>query len=102
MPAPDGAASSAPNGAHRGLNAGWPNLGTIMGEVVLNWRELAARLDQRRAAGERIVSTNGVFDVLHVGHIRSLQAARALGDLLVVGVNTDACTRRLKGRSRPI
>jgi rfaE bifunctional protein nucleotidyltransferase chain/domain len=73
-----------------------------MGQVVRDWAELAALLEARRARGERIVTTNGVFDVLHVGHTRYLQAARALGDLLVVGVNSDACTRRLKGLTRPI
>ncbi|HZP84526.1 MAG TPA: D-glycero-beta-D-manno-heptose 1-phosphate adenylyltransferase [Chthonomonadaceae bacterium] len=72
-----------------------------MGEVVRAWEELAAELEARRVRGERIVSTNGVFDVLHVGHVRYLQAARRLGDLLVVGVNTDAGTRRLKGPTRP-
>ena len=69
--------------------------------VILSWAELAARLDAHRARGERIVSTNGVFDVLHVGHARYLRQARELGDLLVVGVNSDACTRRLKGPTRP-
>jgi rfaE bifunctional protein nucleotidyltransferase chain/domain len=58
-------------------------------------------LEARRAEGARIVSTNGVFDLLHVGHLRYLRAARACGDLLVVGVNSDACTRLLKGPSRP-
>ncbi len=72
-----------------------------MGEVILAWPELQRTLAARRAAGQKIVSTNGVFDVLHVGHARYLQAARALGDLLVVGVNTDNCTRRLKGPTRP-
>src|SRR5690349_1922472 len=73
-----------------------------MGKVVPDWQELARLLEARRNVGERIVTTNGVFDVLHVGHTRYLQAARALGDLLVVGINSDACTRRLKGQSRPI
>src|SRR5579871_3746718 len=72
-----------------------------MGQVVRDWNELAGLLEARRAAGERIVTTNGVFDVLHVGHTRYLKAARALGDLLVVGVNSDSCTRRLKGSTRP-
>jgi len=72
-----------------------------MGEVVRDWKVLARTLEARREQGERIVSTNGVFDVLHVGHTRYLQAARALGDLLVVGINTDACTQRLKGTDRP-
>ena len=72
-----------------------------MGEVLRDWAVLAARLEARRTRGEHIVSTNGVFDILHVGHVRYLQAARALGDLLVVGVNSDACARRLKGPTRP-
>lgn len=55
-----------------------------------------------RASGKRIVFTNGVFDILHVGHVAFLRQARALGDLLIVGVNSDEGARRLKGRSRPI
>jgi D-beta-D-heptose 7-phosphate kinase/D-beta-D-heptose 1-phosphate adenosyltransferase len=72
-----------------------------MGVVITDWNRLAAMLDERRERGDNIVSTNGVFDVLHVGHVRYLQAARALGDLLVVGINTDAGTGRLKGPERP-
>ena len=55
-----------------------------------------------RSAGKRLVVTNGHFDLLHVGHVRYLQAARALGDALLVGVNSDASTRRLKGPPRPL
>lgn len=55
-----------------------------------------------RAAGRRIVFTNGVFDLLHIGHVRYLQAARAHGDLLIVGLNSDASVRRNKGPERPI
>lgn len=55
-----------------------------------------------RSAGERIVFTNGVFDLLHRGHIEYLEEARALGDRLVIGVNSDASVRRLKGPKRPI
>jgi rfaE bifunctional protein nucleotidyltransferase chain/domain len=55
-----------------------------------------------RAAGRRIVFTNGVFDLLHTGHVRYLQAARAHGDLLIVGLNSDASVRRNKGPERPI
>ena len=55
-----------------------------------------------RAAGRRIVFTNGVFDLLHPGHVRYLQAARAHGDLLIVGLNSDASVRRNKGPERPI
>lgn len=54
------------------------------------------------AAGERVVFTNGVFDLLHRGHVEYLEEARALGDRLVVGVNADASVRRLKGPERPI
>ncbi|HSM08129.1 MAG TPA: D-glycero-beta-D-manno-heptose 1-phosphate adenylyltransferase [Gemmatimonadota bacterium] len=54
-----------------------------------------------RPRDERLVFTNGVFDLLHVGHVASLEAARALGDRLVVGINSDASTRRLKGPERP-
>ena len=64
--------------------------------------EAAATLARWRAAGERIVFTNGVFDLLHRGHVEYLEEARALGDRLVVGVNSDASVRRLKGASRPI
>jgi D-beta-D-heptose 7-phosphate kinase/D-beta-D-heptose 1-phosphate adenosyltransferase len=55
-----------------------------------------------RAEGRRLVLTNGCFDLLHVGHIRYLQAARALGDALAVGLNGDASVRRLKGEGRPV
>src|SRR5947199_10679871 len=60
---------------------------------------LSARL---RAEGKRIVLANGCFDLLHVGHVRYLSAARALGDVLFVGVNGDAAVRRLKGAGRPL
>lgn len=58
--------------------------------------------EQARAAGERVVFTNGHFDLLHVGHLEYLEAARSLGGLLLVGVNGDASTRRLKGPGRPL
>lgn len=69
-----------------------------MAGPVLELAALQSYLDARRAAdaGVHIVLTNGVFDLLHVGHLRYLRAARALGDLLVVGVNRDASVRRLK------
>ena len=63
---------------------------------------LQAVLDQARARGLRIVFTNGVFDLLHEGHVDLLRRARALGDLLVVAVNDDASSRQLKGEGRPI
>ena len=55
-----------------------------------------------RAAGQTIVFTNGVFDLLHVGHVRYLAAARALGDVLVIAVNSDRTVRELKGAGRPV
>lgn len=61
-----------------------------------------ARLSAWRAAGERVVFTNGVFDLLHRGHVEYLEKARALGDRLVVGVNSDASVRRIKGPERPL
>ena len=61
-----------------------------------------ARVADLRAAGQTIVFTNGVFDLLHPGHIRYLQQARRLGDALVVGVNSDRSARRNKGTGRPI
>ncbi|MBX5490455.1 MAG: D-glycero-beta-D-manno-heptose 1-phosphate adenylyltransferase [Chloroflexi bacterium] len=64
--------------------------------------QAAARADAVRRAGGRIVLTNGCFDLLHVGHVRYLAAARALGDLLIVGVNSDASVRALKGPARPL
>lgn len=65
--------------------------------------ELVEILERRQRTGERIVFTNGCFDLLHVGHTRYLQAARGMGDVLVVGVNTDTSVRGLgKGTGRPI
>jgi D-beta-D-heptose 7-phosphate kinase / D-beta-D-heptose 1-phosphate adenosyltransferase len=63
---------------------------------------LARLLAGRRAKGETVVFTNGCFDLLHVGHVKYLQAARQLGDLLVLGLNSDASIRRLKGPKRPL
>jgi D-beta-D-heptose 7-phosphate kinase/D-beta-D-heptose 1-phosphate adenosyltransferase len=67
--------------------------------------DLDTLLDRRarwRAEGKAVVWTNGCYDLLHVGHVRGLQEARGLGDVLVVGVNSDASVRRLKGPRRPI
>ena len=64
--------------------------------------EAAAFAGAARRDGRRVVFTNGVFDILHPGHIRYLQQARALGDLLIVGLNSDASVRRNKGPERPI
>jgi D-beta-D-heptose 7-phosphate kinase / D-beta-D-heptose 1-phosphate adenosyltransferase len=70
--------------------------------VIADGAAVEDRCRRMRGAGRRIVFTNGVFDLFHVGHARLLQAARALGDALVVGVNSDDSARRIKGRSRPL
>ncbi|PYS64845.1 MAG: D-glycero-beta-D-manno-heptose 1-phosphate adenylyltransferase [Acidobacteria bacterium] len=69
---------------------------------ILERRDLLAVVEAAKRKGSRIVLANGCFDVLHVGHIRYLEAAKALGDLLIVGVNSDEQTRRLKGDGRPL
>ncbi len=74
----------------------------MSGSSILTSAELPALGERLRRAGQTIVWTNGCFDLLHAGHARSLQAARALGDVLVVGVNSDESVRRLKGTGRPI
>jgi D-beta-D-heptose 7-phosphate kinase/D-beta-D-heptose 1-phosphate adenosyltransferase len=63
---------------------------------------LADRLISMRSAGKLVVFTNGCFDILHVGHVRYLSAAKNEGDLLVVGLNSDQSVRRIKGKRRPI
>jgi D-beta-D-heptose 7-phosphate kinase/D-beta-D-heptose 1-phosphate adenosyltransferase len=73
-----------------------------MPKVAPDVATLLATLAPRRAAGDRIVFTNGCFDLLHPGHVRYLGAARARGDVLVLGLNGDASVRRLKGAGRPI
>jgi rfaE bifunctional protein nucleotidyltransferase chain/domain len=69
---------------------------------VLAWEQAGAVVKTARADGRRIVFTNGVFDLLHPGHVRYLQHARNLGDMLIVGLNADASVRRNKGPGRPI
>ncbi|MCX8035989.1 MAG: D-glycero-beta-D-manno-heptose 1-phosphate adenylyltransferase [Candidatus Sumerlaeia bacterium] len=64
--------------------------------------QLKRIVERERAAGRRIVFTNGCFDLLHVGHVRYLDAARRLGDVLVVAVNADETVRQLKGEGRPM
>jgi rfaE bifunctional protein nucleotidyltransferase chain/domain len=73
-----------------------------MTKKMVSLEELSERTNALRAAGKRIVVTNGCFDLLHVGHVRYLKAARALGDALVVGVNDDRSVRELKGHGRPL
>ncbi len=67
-----------------------------------NWPELLAMRDAARAAGSTVVWTNGAFDLLHPGHLASLRQARALGDVLIVGVNSDRSVKAYKGPNRPI
>ena len=69
---------------------------------VLNLEQLLVEVQDARARGERIVFTNGCFDLLHAGHVNYLRQARALGDRLIVAVNDDASVRRLKGSGRPL
>src|SRR5436190_2111809 len=73
-----------------------------MNAKIVDLEELSDRSENLRAAGKKLVATNGCFDLLHVGHIRYLRAARALGDLLAVGLNSDRSVRELKGSGRPI
>jgi D-beta-D-heptose 7-phosphate kinase/D-beta-D-heptose 1-phosphate adenosyltransferase len=69
---------------------------------VVSWDTLLEWRTRARQEKKTVVWTNGCFDLLHVGHVRTLQAARSRGDALVVGVNSDACVRRLKGPGRPL
>jgi D-glycero-beta-D-manno-heptose 1-phosphate adenylyltransferase len=71
-------------------------------EKVVSLSTLLQVLAPRRATGERVAMTNGTFDLMHVGHLRSLEAARATADLLVVGVNSDASVRSYKAPNRPV
>ena len=69
---------------------------------IESFSELAETVAERQARGEKIVFTNGVFDLLHVGHLRYLQEARALGDALLIAVNSDSSVKRIKGPTRPL
>ena len=79
-----------------------PGLPVEARKKISDWDELLVLRERWRTMRARVVWTNGCFDLLHVGHIRSLECARALGDVLVVGVNDDASVRKLKGDSRPV
>ncbi|MFO7660025.1 MAG: D-glycero-beta-D-manno-heptose 1-phosphate adenylyltransferase [Candidatus Cloacimonadaceae bacterium] len=65
---------------------------------IIDWQEIPVI----KATGQTVVFTNGCFDIIHAGHVQYLQQAKDLGDILVVGLNSDASVRRLKGSSRPI
>jgi len=71
-------------------------------EKILNPEKMLGERERLRSAGVRLVFTNGVFDLLHVGHVRYLAHARALGDALLVAINSDRSVRELKGPDRPI
>jgi rfaE bifunctional protein nucleotidyltransferase chain/domain len=75
---------------------------TAASRVLTDLAAVAAFARRLRSKGRRVVFTNGVFDLFHLGHLRLLEAARALGDALVVGVNSDGSAERLKGRARPL
>ena len=74
----------------------------MLNQKIHQRSELASILQQAKADGAVVVTTNGCFDVLHLGHLRYLQASRQLGDLLVVAVNNDSSVRQLKGENRPL
>ncbi len=73
-----------------------------MKKKIISLNELSAEARRLRSAGKRVVATNGCFDILHVGHVRYLEAARKLGDVLVVGLNGDNSVTQLKGEGRPV
>ena len=79
-----------------------PRLPEDPAKKIIPRRAVRAVLNRWRLRGRTIVFTNGCFDILHAGHARYLREAAALGDLLVVGVNSDASVRRLKGEGRPV
>src|SRR5438874_12975494 len=71
-------------------------------EKILTLEQMLRERERLRATGARLVFTNGVFDLLHVGHVRYLAQARSLGDALVVAINSDRTVRELKGNGRPV
>jgi rfaE bifunctional protein nucleotidyltransferase chain/domain len=76
--------------------------GVPLNPEILSLEEAILRFGREKRNGRRIVFTNGCFDLLHPGHIGSLEQARALGDALIVGLNSDASVRQLKGAGRPV
>ncbi len=69
--------------------------------IVLSWDDLKEKLDSKHN-GQKIVFTNGCFDLLHIGHVTYLKEAKSLGDILVVGLNSDSSVKKLKGKERPV
>ena len=68
----------------------------------ISWDEAARKISEVHALGQKSISTNGCFDILHIGHVTYLEQARALGDFLIVGINSDESVKRLKGTGRPL
>ncbi len=73
-----------------------------MNSKIKSVQELKKISDKLRSQSKKIVTTNGVFDILHVGHIRYLKQAKSLGDILIVGINSDSSVKKIKGPKRPI
>lgn len=69
---------------------------------ILSFEQVRTEIEELRKVGKTVVATNGCFDLLHVGHVRTLEEAKALGDVLVVGINSDESVRQAKGDTRPI
>jgi D-beta-D-heptose 7-phosphate kinase/D-beta-D-heptose 1-phosphate adenosyltransferase len=97
-----GKVGTVPVVSHELIAALTPSSGMLMAEKILDSDALAKRVAEWRAAGETIVFTNGCFDLLHIGHVTLLEDCRTFGSKLVLGLNTDAGVRRLKGPSRPV
>jgi D-glycero-beta-D-manno-heptose 1-phosphate adenylyltransferase len=73
-----------------------------MAQVILDHNQLAKRIEELKKQEKKVIFANGCFDLLHVGHVRYLRGAKALGDVLVLAINSDASVRRLKGSERPL
>ena len=90
------------NFAGGGRHWPWPWHGDLLQPEILTLKDAILRFGREKRNGRRVVFTNGCFDLLHPGHIRSLEQARALGDVLILGLNSDKSVRQLKGEGRPI
>jgi len=73
-----------------------------MPKKFINMKELKNIVEKLKKENKKIVTTNGVFDILHIGHIRYLQEAKKLGDILIVAINSDSSTKKIKGPKRPL
>jgi len=74
----------------------------VKSKKIILAKALAKKISIFKKSGKKIVFTNGCFDLIHAGHIRTFQKAKTFGDILVVAINTDASVRRLKGKNRPV